>query len=161
MASIAVAFLNQVCEIPDVIDVSSGDRFGQQVVVITIPTSSEHEKVKSMLPAEAHEYTLHVKPLFGLGSFTGHSEETRKVLSLAQVSPYNLYGTPENKKLEERMKGIETREAEVWASMTSDEKRAAIDTEVERQRSTGHREFGNCWSDQAVASEVSPVGSVR
>lgn len=147
IATIAVAFLNQVCEIPNVIDVSSEERFGEQVVVITIPTSSEHEKVTSMLPAEGHEYTLHIIQIFGLGSFTGNSEETKNVLSLSHVSPYNVYGTPENKKLEELMKGIETREAEAWSSMTSEEKRTAIDTEVERQRSIGRHDFGNCWSN--------------
>ena len=146
LASIAVAFLNQVCEIPDVIDVSTGDRFGEKVVVISIPTSAEHDKVKSLLPAGGDEYTLHIMPVFGLGSFTGNSKKTKEVLSLVHVSPYNIYGTPENKKLEELMKDVEAREAEVWTSMTPEEKRAAIGKEVERQRSAGRSDFGNCRS---------------
>ena len=147
IASIAIAFLNQACEIPDVIDVSAGDRFGEQVVVVTIPTSAEHESVKSMLPTEGHEHTLHIMPLFGLGSFTGDSAETKRVLSLMYVNPYNVYGSPENKKLEGLMKEVEAREAEVWASMAPDERRAAIETEVERRRSAGRPDFGNCWSN--------------
>lgn len=146
MTAIAVAFLNQVCEIPDVIDVSSGNRFGEQVVVISIPTSAEHDKVKSLLPVNEYEYTLHIMPVFGLGSFTGNSKETKEVLSLAYVSPYNIYGTPENKRLEELMKDVEAREAEVWASMTPEKKQAAIEKEVDRQRSAGRPDFGNCWS---------------
>lgn len=65
---------------------------------------------------------------------------------MAYVSPYNIYGTPENKKLEELMKDVEAREAEVWASMTPEEKQAAIEKEVDRQRSGGRPDFGNCWS---------------
>jgi len=146
LASIAVAFLNQACEVPDVIDVSVGDRFGEQVVVISIPTSAEHDKVKSLLPADGVEYTLHIMPVFGLGSFTGDSRETKEILSLVHVSPYNIYGTPDNKKLEGLVEVVEAREAEVWASMTPQEKRVAIDTEVSRQRSAGRPSFGNCWS---------------
>ncbi len=146
MTAIAVAFLVQVCEIPDVIDLSAGNRFGEQVVVISIPTSTEHDKVKSLLPAGEYEYSLHITPMFGMGSFTGNSKETKKVLSLAYVSPYNIYGTPENKKLEELMKDVEAREAEIWASMTPEEKQAAIEKEVDRQRSAGRPDFGNCWS---------------
>lgn len=146
MTAIAVAFLNQVCEIPDVIDVSAGNRFGEQVVVISIPTSAEHDKVKSLLPVGKYEYSLHIMPVFGLGSFTGNSKETKEVLSLAYVSPYNIYGTPENKKLEELMKDVEAREAEVWASMAPEKKQAAIEKEVDRQRSAGRPDFGNCWS---------------
>lgn len=150
VTTIAIAFLNQVCEIPDVIDVSTADRFGEQVVVITIPTSAEHDSVKSMLPSEGHEYVLHIMPLFGLGSFTGNSAETRRVLSLVYVHPYNVYGSPENKKLEELMKEVAVREAEAWTSMTADEKRTAVNAEVERQRSAGRAKFGNCWSDQGA-----------
>lgn len=147
IASIAMAFVNQVCEIPDVIDVSTGDRFGEQVVVITIPTSAEHDNVKSMLPSEGREYELHIMPMFGLGSFTGNSTGTKTVLSLMNVYPYNVYGSPENKKLEDLMKEVETREAEIWASMTPDERRTVIETEVERRRSSGCPNFGNCWSN--------------
>ncbi len=63
------------------------------------------------------------------------------------VNRYNVYGSPENKKLEVLMKEVEAREAEVWASMTPDERRAAIETEVERKRSAGRPNFGNCWSN--------------
>ena len=143
---IAAAFLNQVCEIPDVIDVSAADRFGESVIVISIPTSAEHDKVKSLLPVGEHGYTMHVMPIFGLGSFTGNSKETKEVLDLAFSSPYNIYGTPENKKIEKRMKDIEAREAEVWAAMRPEEKRAEIQKEVDRQRSAGRGDFGNCWS---------------
>ena len=146
MTAIALAFLNQVCEIPDVIDVSAGNRFGERVVVISIPTSAEHDRVKSLLPVGEYEYSMHMVPVFGLGSFTGNSKDTKEVLSLAYVSPYNIYGTPENKKLEELMKDVEAREAEVWASMTPEKKRAAIEKEVDRQRSAGRPDFGNCWS---------------
>ncbi|MGI9234683.1 MAG: hypothetical protein ACR2RD_13700 [Woeseiaceae bacterium] len=144
---ITAAFFNQVCENPDVIDVSSADRFGEQVIVISIPTSAEHDRVKSLLPADGHEYTLHITPVFGLGFFTGDSKETKGVLSLMHVSPYNIYGTPENKNLERLLKDVEVREAEVWASMNPEAKRAAIEEEVERQRSAGRPDFGNCWSD--------------
>ena len=146
MASIAMAFLNQVCEIPNVVDVSSGDRFGEQVLHISIPTSAESDEVKSLLPDVEHGYTLHITPLFGLGSFTGNSRETKEVLSLVYVSPYNIYGTPENTKLEKLMKNVHAREAEVWASMAPEEKRAAIEKEVDRRRSAGQPDFGNCWS---------------
>ena len=141
-----MAFLNQVCEIPDVIDVSSGNRFGEQVVIISIPTSAEHDKVKALLPEGEHEYSVRIMPLFGLGSFTGHSKETTEVLSLMHVSPYNIYGTPENQKLEELMKEVEAREGAVWGAMTPEEKRAAIEKEIDKQRSAGRSGFGNCWS---------------
>lgn len=145
LVSIAAAFLNQACEIPDVIDVSAANRFGEQVVVISIPTSAEHDKVKSLLSANGYEYSLHISPVFGLGSFTGNTKQTKKVLSLMYVSPYNIYGTPENKKLEELMADVFARETEIWASMTPGEKRDAIDKEVERQRSAKRPDFGNCW----------------
>ena len=125
---------------------SAGNRFGERVVVISIPTSAEHDRVNSLLPVGEYEYSLHIVPVFGLGSFTGNSKDTKEVLSLAYVSPYNIYGTPENKKLEELMKYVEAREAEVWASMTPEKKRAAIEKEVDRQRSAGRPDFGNCWS---------------
>lgn len=145
IALIAVAFMNQVCEIPDVIDVSRADRFGEQVVVISIPTGAEYDKVKSLLPVEGHKYALHIMPLFGLGSFTGNSRESKEVLSLAQFSPHNIFGSPENKRLEELMKGVEVREAEVWASMKAEARRAAIEKEIDRQRAAGRSNFGNCW----------------
>ena len=141
-----MAFLNQVCEIPDVIDVSSGNRFGEQVVIISIPTSAEHDKVKALLPEGGHEYSVHIMPLFGLGSFTGNSKETTEILSLMHVSPYNIYGTPENQKLEELMKEVEAREGAVWSAMTAEEKRAAIEKEIDKHRSAGRSGFGNCWS---------------
>ena len=147
MATIAAAFLSQVCEISEVIDVSPGDRFGEQVVVITIPTNAEHDKVKSLLPSEGHNYILHVMPLFGIGSFTGNSSETKEVLALTHLSPYNVYGTPEYREFESLLRGVETREAEVWASMTTEERRAAIDEEVRSKRSVLRADFGNCWPD--------------
>ena len=147
VASIALSFLNQACEIPDVIDVSPAERFGEDVVVVTVPTDAERQKVKPLLAQIEHEYSLHLMTLFGLGSFTGDSPETQEVLSLMYVKPYNVYGTPENKELEAMMTEVESREAEVWASMTPVEQRAAIQAEIDGQRAAGRQEFGNCWSD--------------
>lgn len=144
---IALSFLDQVCGIPDVIDVSPAERFGEEVVVITVPTHAEREKVKPRLALVQHEYSLHIMTLFGLGSFTGDSPETQKVLSLLYVRPYNVYGTPENRELEALMEDVESREADVWASMTPVEKRAAIQAEIEKQRASGRQSFGNCWPD--------------
>jgi len=137
--------MNQVCEIPDVIDVSPANRFGEEVVVVTVPTHTEREKAKPLLAQVQHQYSLHVMTLFGLGSFTSDSPETQKVLSLSYVSPYNVYGTPENEELEALMKEVESREADIWASMTPSERRAAIQAEIERQRAAGRQNFGNCW----------------
>ena len=147
VASIALSFLNQVCEIPGVIDVSPAERFGEEVVVITVPTDAEREKAKPLLAQIQHQYSLHVMTLFGLGSFTGDSPKTQKVLSLMYVKPYNIYGTPENEELEALMKEVEYREADVWASMTPTERRAAIQAEIERQRASGRQNFGTCWPD--------------
>ena len=147
VASIALSFLNQVCDIPDVIDVSPAERFGEDVVVVTVPTDAERQKVRPLLAQIEHEYSLHLMTLFGLGSFTGNSPETRKVLSLMYEKPYNVYGTPENKELEAMMTEVESREAEAWASMTAGEQRAAIQAEIDGQRAAGRQEFGNCWSD--------------
>ena len=144
VASIALSFVNQVCEIPDVIDVSPAERFGEEVVVVTVPTDAEREKAKPLLAQVQHKYNLHVMTLFGLGSFTGDSPETQKVLSLLHVKPYNVYGTPENEELEALMKEVESREADIWASMTPAERQAAIQTEIERQRASGRQNFGNC-----------------
>ena len=145
VASIAMSFLNQVCEIPDVIDISPAERFGEAVVVITVPTDAERQKTTPLLAQVQHEYSLHVMTLFGLGSFTGDLPETQKVLSLLYVKPYNIYGTPENKELEALMKEVESREASIWASMTPAERQAAIRAEIERQRASGRQNFGNCW----------------
>ena len=147
LASIALSFVNQVCEIPDVIDVSAADRFGEDVVVVIVPTDAERDKVRPLLAQVEHEYSLHLMTLFGLGSFTGDSPETKKVLSLTYLKPYNVYGTPENRELEALMDEVWSREAEVWASMTPAEKRAAIQAEIDRQRVSGRQNFGNCWSD--------------
>jgi len=149
VASIALSFLNQVCEIPDVIDVSPAERFGEEVVVITVPTEAEREKAKPLLAQVQHKYSLHVMTLFGLGSFTGDSPETQKVLSLLYVKPYNVYGTPENEELDALMKEVESREADIWASMTPAERRAAIQAEIERQRTSGRQNFGNCWPTES------------
>ena len=123
------------------------ERFGEPVTVVWIPTRAEHDEVESLLPAEGYEHRLYIMPLFGLGSFTGDTKETKDVLSLMYVSPYNIYGTPENKELERLMKDVEEREAQAWAAMTAEEKRAAIHKEVERQRASGRPEFGNCWTE--------------
>jgi len=85
-------------------------------------------------------------PLFGLGSFTGNSSETKEVLSLTYISPYNVYGTPEYTKLEVLLRDVEAREEKVWALMTRDERRAAIEKEVRSKRSKGRADFANCWS---------------
>jgi len=146
-ASIAFSFVNQVCEIPDVIDVSPAERFGEEVVVVTVPTDAERDEIKPLLAQVEHKYNLHLMTLFGLGSFTGDSTETQKVLSLLYVEPYNVYGTPENRDLEALMDEVWSREAEVWASMAPTEKQAAIKSEIERQRASGRQNFGNCWSD--------------
>ncbi len=146
LATIAAALLNQICEVPDVIDVTSGNRFGEQVIVVSIPTSAEHDRVTSLLPANWDGDRFYVMPVFGLGSFTGDSKETKEVLSLAYISPYNIYGTPEQKKLEKLMDDIFAREAEVWAAMTPEDRRAAVDKDVNRKRSEGDPDFGNCWS---------------
>ena len=147
LASVALSFVTQVCEIPDVIDVSPAERFGEDVVVITVPTDAERDKIKPLLAQVEHEYNLHLMTLFGLGSFTGDSSETKKVLSLMYVRPYNVYGTPENEELEALMDGVWSREAEVWASMTPAEKRTAIQVEIEQRRASGQQNFGNCWSE--------------
>ena len=147
VASIALSFLNQVREIPDVIDVSPANRFGEEVVVITVPTPAERDKANPLLAQIEHSYSLHVMTLFGLGSFTGDSPETKKALSLMYVNPYNVYGTPENEELEALMKEVESREASVWASMTPEERRAAIQTEIDKQRASGRQDFGNCWAN--------------
>lgn len=149
VASIALSFLNQVCEIPDVIDVSPANRFGEEVVVVTVPTHAEREKVALLLAKIQHEYSLHIMTLFGLGSFTADSPETKKVLSLLGVEPYNVYGTPENKVLETLMNQVEIREAAVWASKSPAEKSMAIEVEIKIQRASGRQDFGNCWSAES------------
>ena len=147
LASIAVVLMNSVCDIPGVIDVSEAERFGDQVLLITIPTAAEHEAVEAALPEEVRQRSLHIMPLFGLGSFTGDSPETKEALSLVYQHPYNVYGTPEQQKLDVMLKDIEARELEVWASMNEEERREAIAAEVKRQRAAGRTGFGNCWSD--------------
>ena len=142
-----MSLISQVCSIPGVIDVSPAERFGEQVVVVTIPTSAEHDGVRSLLPVDGHNHSFHVMPLFGLGSFTGNSPVTKAALSLMYVEPYNVYGTPENEKLEVLLDDIWAQEAEVWASMSADERRKAIAKEVDRTRASGRTEFGNCWAD--------------
>ena len=116
-------------------------------VVITVPTDAERQKVVLLLENIEHTYSLHVMTLFGLGSFTGDTAETQKVLSLMYQQPYNVYGTPENAELEELMTEVESREADVWASMTTEERRAAIQGEIENQRASGRQDFGNCWQE--------------
>ena len=147
MGPISPAFLTEACAIPNVIDVSPAERFGEPITLVSIPTSAERAEVESLLPAEGYEDRLYVMPVFGLGSFTGDTKETKDVVSLMYISPYNVYGTPENKELEKLMDDAFEREAQAWASMTAEEKREAIDQEVERQRASGRPEFGNCWSD--------------
>ena len=144
LTAIAVSFLAQVCDIPDVIDVATAERFGESVLVITIPTGVEHERVSSQIPPE-HQYSLHITPLFGLGSFTGDSAETQYALSLVTVSPYNVHGTEQNKTLEAQLKDVEAREAEAWAALPVQDRRAEIKAEIERRRAAGRREFGSCW----------------
>ena len=50
--------MNQFCEIPDVIDVSPAERFGEDVVVVTVPTDAERDEVRPLLAQVKHEYNL-------------------------------------------------------------------------------------------------------
>ena len=142
--------VSQACGLPDVIDVTEADRFGERVVVVSIPTSAEHDAVTEALGTIETAATLHIHPVFGLGSFTGDSEETRRVLSLAHERPYNEYGTPEYEQMQGWLKDVETRELDVWRSMSLAEKQRAIAAEVLDRRKSGRSGFGNCWTEKPV-----------
>jgi len=144
--SIAEFVRNHVRDIPEVIDMSVEDLFGEHVVVIWIPTSAEREKVKSLLSEVGDSYTLRIAPLLGLGFFTGNSEDTKRVLSLVDFGPHNIYWPAEDDKVEALIRSIEIREARVWAAMSEADKRSAIEKEIVKQRSFGRHDFGNCWS---------------
>jgi len=100
-----------------------------------------------MITDQYQNVRVHISPLFGIGSFTGESEETKKVMSLIYVSPYNVYGTPENREIEELLDGIMAREREAWASMDAETRRKEIEMEVEKRRAAGWSGFGNCLSE--------------
>ena len=146
LARILAVFMHQFCDVPDVLNVSLADRFGEQVVSVTIPTIDEHDTVSSMITDEYPTVRVHISPLFGIGSFTGESEETKKVMSLIYVSPYNVHGTPENRELEKLMDGVMAREREAWTSMDVETRRKEIEKEVEKRRASGWPDFGNCIS---------------
>ncbi len=137
--------MNAICGDPSVIDVSEAERFGEQVIVVTAATDVERDAVKAAMPDEFRNANLHFTSLFGLGSFTGDTEATKKTLSLAYTHPYNVYGTPENQELETLFDEVRAREREAWASMDDDERRDAITAEVRQWRDRGMTGFGNCW----------------
>ena len=145
LASIVAALMNAICGDPNVVDVSEAQRFGENLVVITVPTEAERDVVKAALPDEFSSVNLHFTTLFGLGSFTGDTKATKKALSLAYSPPYNVYGTPENEQLETLFDEIRAREAEAWALMNEEERRDAVSAEVIQWREKGMTGFGNCW----------------
>ena len=140
--------MHQFCDIPEVIDVSAADRFGEQVVAVTIPTVDEHDAVSSMISDYDPNVSVHISPLFGIGSLTKESKETKKFESLIYKYPYNVYGTPEHKKLEELMKRVQARDKEVWASMDKKSRHAEIEKAIKVRRTYFRSDFGNCWSKQ-------------
>ena len=144
-ADIAAALVSAICSDPQVIDVSAAERFGEEVIVVTAATDVERDAVKASMPDEFKTANLHFTTLFGLGSFTGDTKATKKTLSLAYEHPYNVYGTPENEKLEALFAEVEEREREAWASMNEEERRDAITAEVNQWRDRGMTGFGNCW----------------
>lgn len=146
LGRVIAVLIHQFCVGPDVLDVTLADRFGEQVVAVTIPTIDEHDAVSSTVPDSFRSVRVHIIPLFGIGSFTGKSKETLEVLSLIYEEPYNVYGTPENRKLKGLMDEVMVREREIWSSMDSEKRRDAIRTEIKEQRASRGSEFGNCWS---------------
>ena len=146
LAGVIAALMHQFCVGPDVLDVTLADRFGEQVVAVTIPTVDEYDAVSSTIPDSFRNVRVHISPLFGIGSFTGGFKETLEVLSLIYEEPYNVYGTPENRKLKELMAEVMVREREIWSSMDSEKRRNAIRKEIEEQRVSNGSEFGNCLS---------------
>lgn len=143
----AASLVAQACEIPNIIDVSKAERFGEPVVSVRIPTSAEHDAVQAALRGITSDVQLHISPIFGLGSFTGDTKETQRILDLAYQHPYNVYGTSEYSQMQEWLADVEARELDVWSSMTVEQRNKAIEAEIRKQHDSGNREFGNCWHD--------------
>jgi len=146
LAGIVAAFMQQFCSVPGVIDVSAANRFGEDVVTVTVPTVDERETLSSSLPDSYEGVRVHIVPMFGIGSLTKDSNDTKRFESLVYTPPYNVYGTPENKELDALAERILAQEREVWVSMSDEAREDAVENEVLRYRENGRREFGNCRS---------------
>ena len=143
-AGIVAAFMQQFCGIPGVIDVSAGNRFGEDVVTVTVPTEDERETLSSSLPDSYEGVRVYIVPMFGIGSFTKESSDTKRFESLMYTPPYNVYGTPENRELDALAEKILDQEREAWVSMSDEARENAIEEEVSKRRESGWRQFGNC-----------------
>lgn len=139
--------MQQFCDIPGVLDVRVANRFGEDVVTVTVPTEDEREKLSSSLPDSYEGVRVYIVPMFGIGSFTKESNDTKRFESLMYTPPYNVYGTPENKELDALAERILAQEREAWVSMSDEAREEAIEEEVSKRRQNGWRQFGNCrWN---------------
>jgi hypothetical protein len=132
---------------PVVIDVTTGNRFGEDVVVLTVPTQIEREALGESVPGYFEGVRIEVIPMFGIGSFTRDSSDTRRFTALIYTPPYNVYGTPENKEMDALAAKILLREREAWASMSDEAREKAIADEVVSRRKNGWHAFGNCMPE--------------
>ena len=144
LVGIVAAFMQQFCDVPGVIDVSAANRFGEDVVAVTVPTENERETLISSLPDSYEGVRVYIVPMFGIGSFTEESNDTKRFQSLMYTPPYNVFGTPENKELDALAERVLAREREAWVSMSAEARENAIVKEVLKRRENGWPKFGNC-----------------
>ena len=139
-------FMQSYAQHPLVIDVRSGDRFGERVISVTVATETERAAVKGLFPSYFEGIRVDVDLLFGLGSFTSQTPEFLEIDEKMFTSPYNIYGTPENKELERQINELYEREQQLWKAMDHSQQLAEIDAAVRLCAEQGWLNFGNCWT---------------
>lgn len=140
IAAAAAAVLALVCELPGVVDVGAANRHGTEEVVVTVTDSSWYERVSRKAGA-----TVRVRPLFGLGSFTGNTLATKWADFVTVLPGASTYGTRMQRFHDRLLNDVMRREAEAWNAMGSDAQAQAVTEAIAQQRSKGQTGFGNCW----------------
>jgi len=143
LATIVLAFSNLYCSYPEIVDIRAGDRFGENVISVSVPTELEVQSLVH-LPQTFQEVRVYINPIIGLGTFTSETDEYLEVNKLMMVSPYNIHGTEENKWLDKKMRELNEKEIEIWKFMDDDAKKQSLRVLVKDYNDRGFKGFGNC-----------------
>ena len=147
LAAAVATVLALVCDIPHVVDVAAGNRFGSDIVHIVVRGHEDRAEVDALvdddLGDEVYSYVTAISA--GL-NVTGDTLGTRWARYVRSLAAYHGDDSRMRQWSQKLSKGVHRREEAAWDELNEDAKNQVVADNVARHRNQGLINYGNCWT---------------
>jgi hypothetical protein len=147
MATAVATVLALVCDIPHVVDVAAGNRFGSDIVHIVVRGHEDRAEVDALVDDDlGGEVYSYVTAISGGLKITRDHFLTKLALHSSSWPRAMDYGSVMNRVNDRLMKAAFRREEAAWDDLNEDAKNLAVADHVAWHRNHGLINYGNCWT---------------